>query len=349
MVEVFFVSFLNEPSAKVVGSIKCLIEESGLIRETVEEGDLVALKFHVGELGNPYHLRPLWVKVFVDMVRDLGGLPFLTDTTTYYLGARSNAINLHSTARMHGFTSDSVGAPFIVSDGLRGEDGVVVRVDGNMIKEVEVASVIAQADVLISIAHFKGHPLVGTGGCIKNLAMGCVTKNTKLAQHRLVDIEVDTELCTGCETCQEKCRWHLPRIDNGVCVIEDPRCMRCPICRNNCPEGAITLKNLENLQLGMANAALGVLKTFKRGKTCFFNFAVNITEFCDCLSNPGKIVREDLGIYASKDIVAIDKATLDMAGKKPFQKMHGVDPEIQIKASEKLNIGTTKYELIKLP
>ena len=98
----------------------------------------------------------------------------------------------------------------------------------------------------------------------------------------------------------------------------------------------------------MANAALGVLKTFKRGKTCFFNFAVNITEFCDCLSNPGKIVREDLGIYASKDIVAIDKAALDMAGKEPFQTMHGVDPEIQIQTSEKLGLGTTKYEIIKL-
>ncbi|MFW6178720.1 MAG: DUF362 domain-containing protein, partial [Desulfohalobiaceae bacterium] len=156
-----------------------LYTESGIL-DVVQKGDAVAIKLHVGELGNPNYVRPFFVKQILDMVQEKGGRPFLTDTSTLYPLLRTNALEHMQTAVANGFGF----APFIVADGLKSENKVSVPSrDTSLLSEVEVAGAVHQADAMIVVSHVKGHPLTGFGGAVKNLAMGCVSKKSKLDQH----------------------------------------------------------------------------------------------------------------------------------------------------------------------
>ncbi len=202
----------------------------------IAKGDLVAIKLHVGELGNPNYVQPFFVHDIVRRVKEAGGKPFLTDSTTYYRANRNNAYDHMLNALTHGFSM----APFIVADGLRGENYRTVRTKG-ILKEIEVAGAIAEADSMIVITHVKGHELAGFGGAIKNLGMGCTSQAGKLRQHRTVDLEIDESKCIGCGKCKEACPKQLPDIIEGKAHNTSKECMRCPMCIGECPMEAIRL------------------------------------------------------------------------------------------------------------
>lgn len=161
--------------------------------DCVEKGDLVAVKLHVGELGNPYYVQPLFVHGIVRRIKEVGGKPFLTDANTYYHVQRNNGYDHMITALMNGFNM----APFIVADGLRSENYRTVKTKG-ILQKIEVAGVIAEADAMIVVSHDKGHELSEFGGAIKNLGMGCTSRAGKLRQRRTVGLEIDESGCTGC-------------------------------------------------------------------------------------------------------------------------------------------------------
>ena len=273
--------------------------------DCVQKGDLVAVKLHVGELGNPYYVQPFFVHDIIRRVKEAGGKPFLTDSNTYYHAQRNNAYDHMVTALMNGFNM----APFIVADGLRSENYRLVKTKG-ILQEIEVSGAVAEADAMIVVSHDKGHELSGFGGAIKNLGMGCTPRAGKLRQHRTVGLEIDESKCIGCGKCKEICEMSLPEIIEGKARNTSPLCMRCPMCKHGCPMEAISFTHQENICRALASAAYGVLSTFKANKVSYVSFAKDITSYCDCLPNPGDIIMKDVGIFASDSPVSIDAAFL---------------------------------------
>ncbi|XES76237.1 MAG: DUF362 domain-containing protein [Candidatus Bathyarchaeia archaeon] len=332
------------PSNNLLEETKRLYTEAGTF-DCIQKGDLVAIKLHVGELGNPYYVQPFFVHEVVRQVKEAGGKPFLTDSNTLYLAQRHNAIDHTHTALMNGFGTV---APFVVADGLRGESHRTVKTKG-ILDEIEVSGAIAEADAMIVISHCKGHELSGFGGAIKNLGMGCTPGVGKLRQHRTVGIEIDTSKCVGCGKCKVACPNHFPDIIEGKARNTSPLCMRCPICVEACPMDAISFVDKPNLGRALASAALGVLSTFKPGKVSFVSFAKDIAQYCDCLPNAGERVMKDIGVYASDSAVSIDGAFLSMANYQILNDSSHVDCMLQVQEAKAIGIeGDVKPEIIKI-
>jgi uncharacterized Fe-S center protein len=334
------------PFSNMLKKAKKLYEEAEIF-DVVEKGDLVAIKLHVGELGNPNYIRPFFVKQILDEVIKRGGKPFLTDTTTYYPEMRANGYDHHENAVANGFGFGH----FIGADGLKGGYVVPVPTGSDLIKEIEVAGALYEADAMIVVTHVKGHPLVGIGGAIKNLGMGGVSKKSKLAQHRLVDMELNTEKCQGCGACREACRMQIPVIDpeKNVVVIDDPRCMRCPLCSQACPEGVITLIGKERLCRGVALAANTVLKTFKPNKVAFVSFAVSLSTVCDCGPMQAEMIGPDVGIFAGFSALSVDAASFSSIDHKRLNELHKTDAWEQIRCLKELGYpGSDTPEIVTI-
>jgi hypothetical protein len=320
-----------------------LYDEAGTF-DCVKKGDLVAVKLHVGELGNPYYVQPFFVHDVIRRVKEAGGKPFLTDSSTYYHAQRHNACDHMNTALMNGFNM----APFIVADGLKSENYRVVPTKG-ILREIEVSGAIAEADAMIVITHCKGHELAGFGGAMKNLGMGCTPRAGKLRQHRVVGLEIDQTKCIGCGKCRENCPMELPEIIEGKAHNTSDLCMRCPVCSQGCPMQAISFTHKEDLSRALASAAFGVLSTFKPKKVSYVSFAKNITQFCDCLTAPGEILMKDVGIFAADSPVSIDAAFLACVDYKVFNESSHVDCMVQVKEAKALGVaGELKPKIKKI-
>ena len=320
-----------------------LYDEAGTF-DSIQKGDLVAVKLHVGELGNPYYVQPFFVHDIICRIKEAGGKPFLTDSNTAYHAQRNNAYDHMNTALMNGFNM----APFIVADGLRSENFRLVKTKG-ILKEIEVSGAIAEANAMIVVTHCKGHELTGFGGAIKNLGMGCSPSAGKIRQHRTVGLEIDTSKCIGCGKCKENCPTNLPEIIEGKARNNSRLCMRCPVCVGACPMEAIRFVDKENLSKALASAAYGALSTFKPKKVSYVSFAKDIAEGCDCLPNPGQIVFKDVGIFASNSPVSIDAAFLSMIDYKLLNDASEVDCMLQLKEAKTLGIeGELKPKITKI-
>jgi hypothetical protein len=330
-------------SKNLIQEVQRLYDAAGTF-DCVEKDDLVAIKLHVGELGNPYYVQPVFVHYVLRRVKEAGGKPFLTDSNTLYHAQRSNAYDHMVTALTNGYNM----APFIVADGLRSENYQTVKTKG-ILKEIEVSGAIAKADAMIVITHCKGHEISGYGGAIKNLGMGCTPAAGKLRQHRTVGLEIDASKCIGCGKCKEICDLHLPEIIEGKARNTSPLCMRCPICIMNCTMEAIKFTHKENICKALASAAYGVLSTFKKDKVSYVSFAKDITQYCDCWPNPGEILLKDIGIFASDSPVSVDAAFLAMANYKALNETYHVDCMLQVEEAKALGIkGDTKPKVINI-
>ncbi len=309
-----------------------LYDEAGTFN-CIQKGDLVAVKLHVGELGNPYYVQPCFVHDVIRRVNEVGGKPFLTDSNTAYKAQRSNAHDHMNNALMNGYNM----APFIVADGLKGENYQLKKTKG-ILREIEVSGAIAEADAMIVVSHCKGHELSGFGGAIKNLGMGCTPSNGKIRQHRTVGLEVDKSKCIGCGKCKESCPLNLPDIIEGKARNTSPLCMRCPLCIGACPMEAIRFVGKKNLSKALASAAYGVISTFKPSKVAYVSFAKDITRYCDCLPNPGEIMLKDVGVFASDSPVSIDAAFLQSVDYQVLNDASDVDCMLQVKEAKALGI-----------
>ena len=324
----------------------------------------VAVKLHMGERGNITYLRPFFVSRVVELVKKAGGKPFVTDTTVLYPAARGTVEGYLATATANGFTEASMGAPVVIAD--EGDEGTVSTIespmDGCELREVEIASRIYDADSLLVLSHAKGHDLTGFGGALKNLGMGCTTKKGKAAQH-FANIPIyDNEKCTACGTCVDVCPPKCLSLVDEKIVRNDELCTGCSACLENCPQGAYHFppRASERFQEHVAHAACAVLKNFK-GKVGFINFIQDVTVLCDCAAPAGKPIVQDVGILASLDPVAIDKASIDLIDQAPLVvspapasppdllgKINGRDSFVQLRTAEKLGLGSLEYNLITL-
>ncbi|MFC1926022.1 DUF362 domain-containing protein, partial [Chloroflexota bacterium] len=348
----------------VLSGVKKLWTESTL-REMIPAGGSVAIKIHMGELGNITYIRPTFVRQAVELVKEAGGKPFVTDTTALYPGHRNTESKYLSTAAFNGFVQDSLGAPVVIADG-DGYDGisapVINVVDGCDLRNVDIAARIHEASFLLVLSHVKGHILAGFGGAVKNLAMGCVTKKGKRDQHRVNNPSFDDSRCDGCGSCLKVCPAEAITIVEEKAKFDMEKCLHCSSCLFACPSGALFWEKgcKEQLQIYMAHAASAVWNRFQ-GRIGFINFVQDITPDCDCMAPAGKAVVPDIGILASMDPVAIDKASLDLIDRSPvilspapstppdiLGKMHQVDSLVQLRTAQTLGLGSMDYKLITL-
>ena len=336
------------------------------IANVVSPGDSVAVKVHMGEYGNSTHLRPPLVRRVCDLIKEAGGKPFVTDTTTLYPARRFTASQYLATAAFNGFTKESLEAPVVIADGEQGYDGEWVdipkRVSDCPLDKIKIAKKIFDADSMIVLSHLKGHEMSGFGGSIKNVAMGCVTKESKAAQHRANRVLIDLSECTGCGRCVEGCSFKALSLLQEKIVRDEEKCMDCGHCALLCPEEVFCLppRAKESFQVYLAHAAAGVLSRF-HSKVAFINFVQDVTSLCDCATPSGLPVIPDIGILASTDVVAIDKASLDLiAQAKPVGKfadvsspdvlgeINGTDSLVQIRAAQELDLGNIAYQLCEV-
>lgn len=314
----------------------------------VREGDIVAIKIHPGEYGNTTHIRPIIARTVVDLVIKVGGIPFVTDTTTLYKGMKLNAVNLINCAAMNGFTHASTNAPFIVADGLKGEEGKDIQINGEIFDNITVASAIADADSMIVISHAKGHPGSGFGGAIKHLGMGCVAKIGKMKIHEVGKPSIDPEKCIICGECVKICPWDAiipPNIDHSKCLGEQS-------CVETCPEEAIICPpdTSEKMQKRLGEAAFGPIRALN-GRIGYINWAYDITPGCDCFNFSSEKFVEDIGIFGGIDPVALDSATINIINDrmkikgKTVSNIWDVNPWIHIEAAQKIGCGKIGYKI----
>ena len=359
--EVFF--FKYDGGRNFLKGLRVIFSQIG---DVVSQGDYVAVKVHMGEYGCDAYIKPPLVRRVCDLIKEAGGKPFVTDTTALYPARRFTASQYLATAAFNGFTWESLQAPVVIADGEEGYDGQWVDVPKSVsacsLDKVKVAEKIFNADSMIVLSHVKGHELSGFGGSIKNVAMGCVTKESKAAQHRVNRGEIDLDRCNACGDCVEACRFEALSLVNEKIVRDDIKCMNCNHCLYLCPEKAYHLPPgaKERFQVYLACAASGVLSRF-RNKVAYINFVQDVTPLCDCAAPTGLPVVPNIGILASMDVVAIDKASLDLIAKaKPLGeyskiaspdilgKINDTDSLVQLRTAQELALGSMTYELFEV-
>ncbi len=315
------------------------IDTSLLEKEMVlfKPGDRIAVKLHMGEKGNRYFLKPDLVKKIVSILIKIQASPFLFDSPVVYPGGRDTVEKYRKTAAEHGFTEQNIGCPVVISDDFK-------TVKTNHL-DAHVCRPLVEADGLLVLSHVKGHMCSGFGGAIKNLGMGGVAVKTKKDIHSLANPVLAGE-CTGCAACVKICPVNAVSLKQSRAEFDYSACWGCGACIEVCPASALKPRKA-SFDILLAEGAAAVLKKTK--KRYFINVIKDITRLCDCCSDPGGIVVEDIGIVLGIDIVAVEKASLDLinkkAGKDIFKEIHNISPLKHIQEAEKLGLGKLSYTL----
>jgi len=335
-------------------------------------GDLVAVKIHFGEAGSTAHIRPQYVRRIVERLKDLGTRPFLTDTNTLYVGSRAEAWSHLATAFDNGFTREVTGAPVIIADGLRGNSRVEVPVNAKHVEAAHIASDIHNADGLVVLTHFKGHELSSFGGALKNVGMGCASREGKLEQHSNISPKISSKRCIGCGECVVWCRGGAIEVQGEgkerKARINPENCVGCAECILTCRQGAVQIQwnqSIPTFMEKLVEYSKAVLD-HKSGKIAFVSFVTDVSPLCDCTPFSDRAIVPSLGILASLDPVAIDQAAVDLVNGAPGNpvsclqtalapgedKFRALYPQIdwphQLDYAEKLGLGKRQYTLIDL-
>ena len=354
--KVYFIKASVDDGEQVLSKKAVRLFKAGGFTECFKENDFTAVKVHVGEDGNNTYITASCIKGLVDRLLALKTRPFVTDASTLYVGRRQNAIDHTILAAEHGFSLKGLGIPFIPADGLLGTSETAVQINGELDKEVFIAYDIVRCQSILSVAHFTGHPATCAAGTLKTLGMGCASKKGKLKQHAALKLNISDD-CTRCGVCFEYCPADAITLDDVKANIDQDKCIGCAECMAMCRFGAVGCnwgQEDEVLQKSIAEHALGTLKG-KENRAAFFNFIMSVTEGCDCFNEVDmtKIV-DDIGIAASRDPVAVDKAALDLVESKGGRKLaellenDKLDPRYQIEHAERIGLGSANYELIEI-
>jgi uncharacterized Fe-S center protein len=357
--------------------MRCKIGESLLVKldrlivkAGIEQIDFrqkyTAIKIHFGEPGNLAFLRPNFSKVVADRVKALGGMPFLTDCNTLYVGRRNQGLNHLDAANENGYWPASTGCQNIIADGIRGTDDTDVPVkNGEYCTVAHIGRAIMDADIVVSLNHFKGHENTGFGGALKNIGMGSGSRAGKMVMHNDGKPEVDKSVCIGCKICARFCAHGAVSFDEkNKASIDHAKCAGCGRCIGACSKNAITTtwdSSNTALNCKIAEYAKAVLD----GRPNFHINVVNqVSPYCDCHGESDAAVVPDIGIFASFDPVALDKACIDAVNAAPgirtsvwgerehthndhFTDIHpATDWRSQISHAEKIGLGSAGYGLI---
>lgn len=371
--KVYFTDFRTKANGDGLPTkLKKLIKKAGLADLDLD-GKFVAIKMHFGEMGNISYLRPNYARAVVDVIKELGGKPFLTDCNTLYPGSRKNALEHLYCAWENGFTPLTVGCPILIGDGLKGTDEVEIPVaGGEYVEKAKIGRAVMDADIFISLNHFKGHENAGFGGAIKNIGMGCGSRAGKCEQHISGQPTINEELCRGCKKCMALCANDGLIFDEATkkMSVDKDHCLGCGRCIGACNFDAISFEDFHAprlLNCKMAEYAKAVLD----GRPHFhISLVVDVSPNCDCHCENDAPILPNIGMFVSKDPLALDQACVDacmaatpMPGSQLYDRMQRPDfhdhhdhfknstPESEWKSclehAEKIGLGTREYDLIK--
>ncbi len=370
--KVYFTDMRAKPGMNLQQKLRRLILKAGI-------GDIdftdkyAAIKIHFGEPGNLAFLRPNFAKTVADTVKELGGHPFLTDCNTLYVGRRKNALDHMDAAYENGFSPFSTGCQIIIGDGLKGTDDIDVPVNGGeYIQNAHIGRAVMDADIFISLSHFKGHESTGFGGALKNIGMGCGSRAGKMDMHCAGKPVVDAQMCRSCGMCRKNCAHGAIEFDeNRRAVIDHERCVGCGRCIGVCNFDAIHNPNdsaNDELNCKIAEYAKAVVD----GRPAFhINIVNQVSPYCDCHIENDTAVIPDVGMFASFDPVALDVACADACNRMPVlpgsvlhDHLHAkgacdhhdhftnISPatnwKVGMEHGEKIGLGTCRYELIEI-
>lgn len=362
--KVYFADMRCRAGDSLLNKLRRLIFAAGI--DNIDfKNKYAAIKIHFGEPGNLAYLRPNYSKVIADAVKELGGMVFLTDCNTLYVGRRKNAIDHMEAAYENGYSPFATGCHVIIADGLKGTDEALIPVEGGeYVKEAKIGRAVADADIIISMTHFKVHEATGIGGAIKNIGMGCGSRAGKMEMHSSGKPDVAAESCIGCGTCAKFCAHSAITFSEKKASINHDRCVGCGRCLGVCPVDAVvpgTDEANDILNCKMAEYTKAVLD----GKQHFhISLVVDVSPFCDCHAENDMAIVPNVGMFASFDPVALDVACADAVNRQPvcegsllaerahthedyFADIHpGTDWTSQIKHAEKLGLGNREYEII---
>ena len=266
------------------------------------QGKKVAVKLSTGEAGNPNHLAPSLIK---ELVQGANGT--IIEGNTAYGGKRSNTASHLKVAEEHGFTAI---APVHILD-TEGQVEIPVT-NGKHLKHDIVGKEFLDYDFLMVLSHFKGHPMAGMGGALKNISIGIASPAGKGYIH------------SGGRTDKLPDAWSMIPADTIF-------------------------------QESMAEAAEAIINHIGEENMLYINVANNLSVDCHCLSNPAPVEMADIGIFASLDPVAVDRACLDaVRNSDDHGKVHLIErieskhaPHI-LKYAEQIGLGSQKYNLVEL-
>lgn len=365
--KVFFTNMRTKPGRNMLDKLTALLKKAG-INSINFENKLTAVKIHFGEPGNLAYIRPNYAAVVIREIQKLGGKPFLTDANTLYHGRRANAVDHLLAAQENGFNRIAVGCDVIIADGLLGRDHVEIPINLKHCETAKIGTAVAQAEVFISLNHFKGHEMTGFGGALKNIGMGSGSTGGKLEMHSSSKPVIIEEKCTGCGVCLRNCSQHAISFNaNHKAVIDYDLCVGCGQCVAVCQFDAARVvwdKSGDTVAEKVAEYALAVCKN----KPNFhITFIMNVSPDCDCWNLNDQAIVPDIGIAASFDPVALDRACVDMVNQAPMiygsvltdkdyeegeneDKFGHIHPNTHWKTcldhAESIGLGSQNYELV---
>ncbi len=366
--KVYFTNLRAKAGDNLLDKLRRLIKTAG-IGDIDFKDQYVAIKMHFGEPGNLAFLRPNYAKVVVDVVKELGGKPFLTDCNTLYVGGRKNALDHIDSAYGNGFVPYATGCHVIIADGLKGSDEAYVPVEGGeYVKEAKIGRAVMDADIFISLSHFKGHEATGFGGALKNIGMGCGSRAGKMEMHSAGKPHVIEDKCIGCGRCIKICAHDAPVVTDGKAFIDHNKCVGCGRCIAICPKDAIGAASDEANDILNCKIA-EYTKAVIAGRPHFHvSLVIDVSPFCDCHAENDLPIVPDVGMFASFDPVALDMACADAVNAQPpiqgsmlseaveghhhdhrdhFGKVHvETNWKSCIAHAKKLGLGTDEYEII---
>lgn len=365
--KVYFTNLRTSSSKNLLEKLNNLVIKAGI--ENIDfNNKFTAIKIHFGEPGNLAYLRPNYSKVIVDLIKAKEGKVFLTDCNTLYVGGRKNALEHMDSAYINGYNPFTTGCHVIIADGLKGTDEALIPVkNGEYVKEAKIGQAIVDADIFISMNHFKGHESTGFGGALKNIGMGCGSRAGKMEMHSSGKPYVKQSKCVGCKSCAKNCAHEAITFDeNRKASINHNNCVGCGRCIGSCNFDAINSPTDESndiLNKKIAEYSKAVLE----GRPHFhISFVIDISPNCDCHRENDLPIIPDVGIFASFDPVALDVACAHACNKQPVilgsyleeKEYHTHDHfinthpetnwEVCIDHAVKLGIGNKEYELFEV-
>ena len=337
--KVFFKPYISY-QPKELSEIARELFEKVIREEDIVFAEEVPLKVTFGEKGNVTFLTPECFDGVIDVLEEKGVKTRFMDSNVLYRGSRTTREKHLETAKEHGFTR----IPITIADGKHGEETQIVPISGKYFDSVILGKGYEPYDQFVVLAHFKGHSQAGFGGAMKQLAMGFASRSGKMAQHAGIRPWVREKKCITCGTCLDYCD-HAAITINDVAKIDPEVCVGCAACIAGCPTGAIINDwSGENFIEKLAEYAYGAQKD---KQNIYINFLVNITENCDCVGEPMDLIADHIGVLASTDGVAIDKACLDLLQLQEGNKLFD-DGRAALDHAARLGMGSLEYELLEI-
>ncbi|MCP3893139.1 MAG: DUF362 domain-containing protein, partial [Bacteroides sp.] len=298
----------------------------------------VGLKIHFGEAGNTNYISPTLVEPLAKATDAT-----LVESNVLYVSKRRYTDSHIEVAKEHGYTF----APIDIMDA---EGDFVIKAKTKHYNEVRVGKTFDMYDSFLVVSHFKGHMLTGFGGAIKNVSMGFASVSGKMALHASTIPITSPEKCIQCGACVRECPGGAISLE--PLAIDPEKCIGCGRCIGVCPVRAFDVPWMSTDNSVIMERLCDYVHAIAAQKPMtYINVLAKISKDCDCDNNAHPPFMEDIGILASHDIVALEKACLDLVNERygsadTFLKVNGVSGNQQITYAESLGLGSSHYSLV---